>query len=69
MRLEAGVGIGDRGAAGFGLDVLRDVVHRPRAVERVERYQVLHAVGLGLLEDALHARGLELEDRGRLALP
>ena len=50
------------------VDELGDVVHGAGAVERVERYQVLHAVGLGLLEDGLHAARLELEYRGRLPL-
>ncbi len=67
-RLEAGVGIGDRRLARLGVDELRNVVHGARPIERVERYQVLHAAGLRLLEDRLHPARLELEDRGRLAL-
>src|SRR5208337_2109658 len=65
---QAGVGIGDRLAPPLRVDELGYVSHRPRAVERVESDQVLHAVGLGLLEDRLHSARLELEHRGRLSL-
>ena len=66
--LEAGIGVGDGSPPPLRLDELRDVGHGARAIERVERYQVLHAGGLGLLEDPLHARGLELKHARALAL-
>jgi hypothetical protein len=60
--LEAGVGVAYRLPPRLRVDELGDVVHGTGTVERVERYQVLHAGGLGLLEDGLHPARLELED-------
>ncbi len=45
----------------------RDVLHRPRPVERDERDQVFELGRAHLAERLAHARRLELEDAGRLA--
>ena len=47
--------------------VVRDVLHRPRAVEGDERDEVLELGRLHLAQRLAHARRLELEDAGRLA--
>ena len=48
-------------------DVARDVLHRPRAVERDDRDDVLEAVGPQLFEHVAHARAFELEHADRVA--
>jgi len=47
--------------------VRRDLVHRPRPVERVQRDEVVEAVGPDLLQRFAHALGLELEDADAVA--
>ncbi len=48
-------------------DVARDVVHRPRAVERDQRDDVAEAVGTHALERIAHAGAFELEHAHRVA--
>ena len=48
-------------------DVARDVLHRPRAVERDDRDDVLEAIGPELLEHVADTRAFELEHADRLA--
>ena len=65
--LQARVDVRDLLLPVLPLRVDRDVLHRPRAVERDERDQVLEHGGLHLAERLAHARRLELEDTVRLA--
>ena len=65
--LQPSVRIGHGLLAGLAARVDRDVLHRPRAVERDERDQVLEDRRLDLPQRVAHARALELEDAGRLA--
>ncbi len=65
--LQARVDEGDLLLPRLPLGVVRDVLHRPRPVERDERDQVLEDRRLHLAERLAHARGLELEDAHRLA--
>ena len=48
-------------------DVVGDVVHRARAIERDQGDDVLEAVGLQLAQHVAHARTFELEHADRLA--
>ncbi len=66
-RAQALVGVGDRVRVALALGVHRDLVHRPGAVERVERDEVVELVRADLLERLAHALGLELEDARRVA--
>jgi hypothetical protein len=66
-RLERRVLVGDARLAVPALDEVVDHLHRPGTVERVERRQVLEAVGLEALQDVAHAVRLELEEPARLA--
>ena len=66
-RLEQRVEVDDRLLAVLAPDVGRDVVHRPRAVERHHGREVVHRGRLQLADVAAHARRLELEHAGRLA--
>jgi hypothetical protein len=45
-----------------------DVVHRTRAVQGIQRHEVVEAVWPDLLEHPLHPAGLELEHPKRVAL-
>ena len=65
--LEERVVVLDDLAAVLPLDVVRDEVHRARAVERVHGDDVLDPGGLQLSQPLLHPRRLELEDAGGLA--
>ena len=67
VRLEQRVEVGHRLLAVLATDVGRDVVHRARPVERDHGGEVEHGRRLELADVAPHARGLELEDPGRLA--
>ena len=67
VRLEQRVEVGDRLLAVLAADVGRDVVHRAGAVERDHRREVVDRGRAQLADVAAHARGLELEDAGRLA--
>src|SRR5436190_10468206 len=67
-RLEPRVDVGDLLLAVLAARVDRDVLHRARPVERDERDQILEDGRLDLLERLAHARRLELEDAGRVAL-
>ena len=49
--------------------VCMPLVQRARPVERDERHQVLEPVGLEHLDQRAHARGLHLEDPGRVGVP
>ena len=49
-------------------DVLRNVVHRARPIERHQRDDVLEAVGLHLAQHIAHARAFQLEHAGRFTL-
>jgi hypothetical protein len=51
----------------FVADVLRNPLHRSRAIERDERDDIFEARGLELGADALHAVGFELEHAHRFA--
>ena len=51
----------------LAVDVARDVVHRPRPIERVHRDDVVEAVGLELAQRIAHAAGFQLEHAGGLA--
>jgi len=66
--LQPGMRVADGLAAPLRVDELGDESHRARAVQGVQGDQILHAIGLGLLEDALHAGRLELEHAGGPAL-
>ena len=66
-RLQARVDEGDLLLARLPLRVVRDVLHRPRPVERDERDQILEDGRLHLPQRLAHARRLELEDADRLA--
>ena len=59
----------------LGLPLLAgdEVVHhsaleRPWPIERIERNEIVEALGLGFAEQVAHARALELEDAVRLAI-
>ena len=67
-RLDARVGIFHFLAAVLARDEAGDQVHRAGAVQRHQRDDVLEAVGLGILEHALHAGGFELEHGDGLRL-
>ena len=60
------VDVRDRLAPVLPRRVARDVLHRPRAVERDERDQVLELRRLHLPQRVAHARRLELEDARRV---
>ena len=59
--------VGDGLLSVLAADVGRDVVHRPRAIEGDHRGEVVDRRRAKLADVAAHARGLELEDAGRLA--
>ena len=65
--LEQRVEVGHRLQAVLAPDVGRDVVHRPRPVERHHGREVVHRGRAQLADVAPHAGRLELEDAGRLA--
>ena len=67
IRLQERVQVGHRLAAMLAGDVVRDVVHRARPVERDHGRQVVDRRGLELADVAPHPRRLQLEDAGRLA--
>ena len=60
------VDVRDRLAAVLARRVARDVLHRPRPVERDERDQVLELRRLHLAQRVAHPGRLELEDAGRV---
>ena len=66
-RAQPVVGIGDQLGVMLAAGVRRDLVHRARPVQRVERHQVVELVRLDLLERLAHALGLELEHADRVA--
>ena len=68
-RLERGVEIVRPLLAVLHRDVARDVLHRPRAIERVHGDDVLEAVGTQLAQHVAHARTFELEHADRVAAP
>ncbi len=51
----------------LAVDVARDVVHRPRPIERVHGDDVVEAVRLELAQRIAHAAGFQLEHAGGLA--
>ena len=66
-RLQPRVDVRDLLLAVLALARTRGCTHRPRAVERDERDQVVELRRLHLAQRVAHARALELEDAGRLA--
>ncbi len=67
VRLQQRMEVRDLLAAVLSRDVVGNVVHRARAVERHHGREVEDGGRLELPDVAPHARGLELEDAGRLA--
>ena len=65
--LQAPVDVRDALLAVLAFRVARDVAHRPRAVERDERDQILEDGRPHLPQRLAHARALELEDADRVA--
>ena len=59
--------IGDFLFAVFPLNITRNVVHRPRTVQRHNSDKVFKTVGLNLFVNILHARRFKLEDGGSVA--
>ena len=66
-RLQALVGTADGVGVALAAGVGRDLVHRARPVQRVERDEVVELGRLDLAQRALHALGLELEHADRVA--
>jgi len=64
-RLHSRVGIVERLAV-LARDEIRDQLHRPRAVERNERDDVLETVGARLLQELAHAARFKLEHGRRV---
>ena len=66
-RLQQRVVVGDLRLPVPPLDEIVDHLHRPRPIQRVERGQVLEAIGLEALQDVAHAVRLELEQAAAAA--